>query len=126
MQSLRLQRVQELLKRAIGEVIRREVPVEEAGVITVNDVNVSSDLHSAAVFVGVIGTDSQRRRAFDLLIKERKRLQGLVGRAIILKHTPQLRFLMDDSGARGERILGIIEELEKSNPSHETPSEDSR
>ncbi|KAB2659830.1 MAG: 30S ribosome-binding factor RbfA [Verrucomicrobia bacterium] len=125
MQSLRLQRVQELLKRAIGEVIRRELPVAEAGVITVNDVNVSSDLRSAAVFVGVIGNDAQRRRALELLIKERKRLQGLVGRAIVLKFTPQLRFLIDDSGARGEKLLSIIAELEISNPSHEEPSEDS-
>ena len=49
MPSLRLQRVRELLKREIGEVIRREIPVGEAGLINVNDVKVSSDLHSAVV-----------------------------------------------------------------------------
>lgn len=124
MLSLRLQRVQELLKRAIGEIILRELPVAEAGVINVNEVSVTSDLRSAVVFVGVIGNDGQRRRALELLTKERKRLQGLVGRTIILKHTPQLRFMIDNTGARGEKILGIIAELEKSNPTDETPSED--
>jgi len=43
MPSLRLQRVRELLKREIGEVIRREFPVSEAGLVTVNDVDVSGD-----------------------------------------------------------------------------------
>ena len=47
MGSLRLQRVRELLKREIGEVLRRELPVERAGLVTVNDVGVSGDLHSA-------------------------------------------------------------------------------
>jgi len=44
MQSLRHQRVRELLKRQIGEVIRREIPVGEAGLITVNDVEVVRSL----------------------------------------------------------------------------------
>ena len=97
MQSLRLQRVRELLKRQIGAVIRRELPLSEAGLITVNDVGVSGDLHSATVYVGIVGTEEQRRQGVALLIKHRKRIQGLVGRAVILKHTPQLRFVVDES-----------------------------
>ena len=127
MQSLRLQRVQELLKRAIGEVIRREVPIEKVGVVTVNDVNVSSDLHSASVFVGVIGKDYQKRDALALLNRERKRLQTLVGREIILKYTPQLKFIADDSVPRGDRVLKILDDLEKATPTapiHEKPPED--
>ena len=63
MSSLRLERVRELLKRELGEIIRREVPISEAGLITVNDVNVSSDLHSAAVYVGIMGSEEQSRAA---------------------------------------------------------------
>ena len=55
MPSLRLQRVRELLKREIGEVIRREFEVSEAGLITVNDVDVAGDLHSAVVFISILG-----------------------------------------------------------------------
>jgi ribosome-binding factor A len=33
-----------------------------------------------------------------------------------LKYTPRLRFLVDDSIARGNRVLEIIEELEKTLP----------
>ena len=116
MQSLRLQRVQELLKRAIGEVIRREVPIDKVGVVTVNDVSVSSDLHSATVFIGVIGKDYHKRDALKLLNHDRKRLQTLVGREIVLKYTPQLKFLADDSVPRGDRVLKILEDLEKATP----------
>jgi ribosome-binding factor A len=42
-----------------------------------------------------------------------------VGGAIVLKYTPRLRFLMDDSIARGNRVLGILSELEKTLPMDE-------
>jgi ribosome-binding factor A len=116
MQSHRLQRVRELLKRQIGEVIRREISINEAGLISVNDVGVSGDLHSATVFVSIVGTPEQEARGAAILSRERKRLQGLVARSVVLKYTPQLRFVIDDSIARGNKVLEIIEELEKSAP----------
>jgi ribosome-binding factor A len=113
MPSLRLQRVRELLKRQIGEVIRREFEVSEAGLITVNDVDVSGDLHSAVVFISIFGKPEQQKRGIALLTRHRKRIQGLVGRAVVLKYTPTLKFILDDSVVRGNRVLKIIDELEK-------------
>jgi ribosome-binding factor A len=108
--------VSELLKREIGEVIRREFQVSEVGLITVTDVEVAGDLHSAVVFISILGNTDQQKRGVSLLARHRKRIQGLVGRAVVLKYTPTLRFLMDDSIVRGNRVLGIIEELEKAIP----------
>lgn len=116
MASLRLQRVRELLKRQIGETIRREFEVSDAGLITVNDVDVAGDLHSALVFISILGSPEQQKRGFSLLRRHRKRIQSLVSRGVVLKYTPTLRFLMDDSLVRGNRVLGILEELEKTLP----------
>ena len=122
MASLRLQRVRELLKRELGEVIRREIPVDEGGLVTVNEISVSSDLHSAAAYVGILGTEEQRKRGFSLLNANRKRIQGMLGRAVILKYTPQLRFIMDESISQGNRVLKILEELEASPAADKAPS----
>jgi len=115
MPSLRLQRVRELLKRQIGEVIRREFPVDEAGLVSVNDVDVAGDLHSAIVFISILGNAEQQKRGLSLLTRHRKRIQGLVARSVVLKYTPTLKFMVDDSVARGNRVLQIIEELEQTN-----------
>ena len=109
------------MKREIGEVIRREFPVSEAGLVSVNDVDVAGDLHSAAVFISILGNADQQKRGLSLLARHRKRIQGLVGRAVVLKYTPTLRFIMDDSVVRGNRVLRIIEELEQSNPGDSEP-----
>ena len=125
MQNLRHERVRELLKREVGEAIRREIPLGEAGMITVNEVGVSNDLKSATIYVGVIGTPEQRQKAAALLNKEGRRLQGIIGRAVVLKYTPHLKFVMDQSIERGNRVLDIIDQLEQSTSENEGPSKDS-
>jgi ribosome-binding factor A len=108
--------VRELLKREIGEAIRREFHVSEAGLITVNDVDLAGDLKSATVFISILGNPDQQKRGFQLLNEHRIRIQGFVGRAVVMKYTPRLKFVFDDSIVRGNRVLQIIEELEKASP----------
>jgi ribosome-binding factor A len=116
MPNLRHERVRELLKREIGEAIRREFYVNEAGLISVNDVDVAGDLKSAIVFISIFGNATQQKRGIELLNEHRVRIQGLVGKAVVLKFTPTLKFVFDDSIVRGNRVLQIIEELEKNSP----------
>ena len=113
MPSVRMQRVRELLKRAIGEAIRQELPVSEAGLVTVNEVEVAGDLKSATVYTSILGNADQQKRGMDLLNRHRPRIQDLMSRAVVLKYTPKLCFVLDDSVVRGNRVLEIIDELEK-------------
>lgn len=112
MPSLRHQRVRELLKRQIGEVLRREFTLSsDIGLLSVHDVGLANDLKSATVFIGVIGDTAQQRKAIAILTRERPRLQNLVARSVVLKYFPRLRFVLDDSVARGNRILEILDDL---------------
>jgi ribosome-binding factor A len=120
MPNLRHERVRELLKREIGEAIRREFHVNDVGLITVNDVNVGGDLKSAVVFISILGNADQQKRGLQLLNEHRIRIQGLVGRSVVLKFTPTLKFVVDDSIVRGNRVLQIIEEIEKTLPAEAT------
>jgi len=115
MPSHRLLRVRELLKREIGEAIRRELPVQRAGLVTVNDVDVSGDLKNAKVYLGLLGNTEQMKAALELLAQHRTRIQAYVGKTVVLKFTPRLKFVVDESVDRGNRVLSIIEELEKAN-----------
>jgi ribosome-binding factor A len=111
------------LKRAIGEAVRREFNVDDVGLVTVNDVDVGGDLKSAVVFISVLGNAGQQKRALLVLHENRVRIQGLVAKSVVLKYTPTLKFIVDDSIVRGNKVLQIIDELEKESPGQPEESE---
>ena len=112
MPSKRHQRVRELIKRTLGEILRRELSPENCGLVTINEVGVANDLQSATVFVGILGSDAQRRAGAKQLQRHRGHFQYLLGQQVKLRYTPVVRFRVDDSIERGNRVLEIIEELE--------------
>jgi ribosome-binding factor A len=114
--KVRLERVREMLKRTLGEIIRRDFPPGDAGLITVNDVIVSADLKEAKVYIGVVGKAEAKKRAMKLLQEKRGQVQFEMGRAIVLRWTPVISFHLDESVERGNRVLSILEELEKQEP----------
>ncbi|MEI7808941.1 MAG: 30S ribosome-binding factor RbfA [Verrucomicrobiota bacterium] len=122
MPNVRHERVRELLKRAIGEAIRREFNVSDVGLITVNDIEMGGDLKSAIVFITILGHADQQKYGLQVLEQNRIRIQGLVAKSVILKYTPTLKFIVDDSIVRGNRVLQILDELEKDSPTTSGPT----
>lgn len=121
MQGRRHERVRELLKRELGAILLRELPVNETGLATINEVLVSGDLRNAMVYVGFLGNEAAQRQAWNLLRKRQSRIQEALGQAVSLKRTPRLRFIHDHAIEHGTRVLQIIEEIEQDLP----PTEDS-
>lgn len=116
MASVRVQRVRELLKRQLGEIVRRELPAPSSVLTSVNDVSITPDLKFATVYVGVIGQPDDQKRIIDQLNEERIHFQELVARAVVLRYTPRLQFKLDTSVERGNRILSILDDIERSDP----------
>ena len=112
MQNLRHMRVRELLKRELNEIFRREFPVE-LGIVSVTEVGVSNDLHSAKIFVSSIGDDKSQQKAFRTVRKSAGKIQFELGQIVALRYTPKLKFVMDEAYNRGDRVLKILDEIEQ-------------
>lgn len=106
----RLLRVNELVKRELSGIIVREVTFESA-IVTVNHVDVTSDLKNAHVFVSVLGSESGAS-VLNKLEAHRVALQAELARHVVLKYTPHLVFHLDDSIERGTRVIQILQQLE--------------
>ena len=107
----RLERVNELIRRELGELITREVRFE-AQLVTVQQVDVTPDLKHAHVYVSVIGPEATRHEAIATLHDARVALQRDLSKRVILKYTPQLHFKLDEAIERGTRVLNIMDQLE--------------
>lgn len=113
MSNFRMARVNALVKKELGELVRRRLCVEEHGLITITDVEVSKDLRTAKVFFSVVGVRNQEDRAVTALESIRPELQSELSKHVKIKYTPQLSFKPDHSTERGIRVIGILEDLEK-------------
>jgi len=119
----RLERVNELLKRELSEVIARDIPFGNA-ILTVQGVDVTPDLKHAHVFVSVLGDEAAQRQAMKKLHDNRSELQRTVSKRVILKYTPHLHFKLDESVERGTRIMQILDEIDHpAEPAAEEPTD---
>jgi len=119
MQSLRHQRIRELLNREAGDMLRQHLPLESYGLVSVHEVFVSGDLKHAKILLGHVGTKDQRKKAAHHLSEHRGELQKDISSRVVMKYSPQVRFAFDDSIEKGNQVLNIIDELEHS---EESPS----
>lgn len=108
--SQRLTRVNELLKREISTCIEKNFEFPDV-LVTVHAVETAVDLRAAQVFIGVIGSESQSMGVMKKLNSKRGFIQSTVMKRVVLRNTPQLRFVMDDSVERGVKILNILDEI---------------
>jgi ribosome-binding factor A len=104
----RLDRVNELLKREISQVVQRDF--EWTGsLVTIGAVEVAPDLKDAKVHVGVIGGNEDA--VVDRLNAKHGFIQGKVMKRVVLRSTPVLRFVRDNSAERGVDIVNLLDEV---------------
>jgi ribosome-binding factor A len=124
MKKDRLLRVNELLRRGIGEIlfsVIHENAVDLSG-ITVTHVMASKDMAMARVLISV-REETQRSRVMALLQRHRAQIQEELAHKVILKRTPRLLFVSDTSLAEGDRVLQVLARMESA-PPEPPPGED--
>jgi ribosome-binding factor A len=108
--SQRQLRVGEVLRHAVSEILARgEIrdPDLEGVSVTVTQVKPSPDMRHAVIYCEPLG-GKNAERIVDALNRHRGFVRGLLGHAIRLKFTPELRFVEDRSFAEAEKIETLL------------------
>ncbi len=110
----RLTRVNALLRREIGELLFRVMNEQgfDLSAITVTRVETSSSLRQARVMVSIRDHEDERDRMLRILRHHAPEIQAAINRDLTLKYTPRLSFMLDTSVERGDRILGLLSEID--------------
>ncbi|MGI8929204.1 MAG: 30S ribosome-binding factor RbfA [Candidatus Limnocylindrales bacterium] len=112
--SGRTKRLDELLREEISAVLQREVDDPRIGFVTITDVETTSDLSHANVWVSVIGSPDEKRQTLSALSHAMPFVRQRLGR-LRLKKIPDLHVKEDETAARGTRLLQILGDLEQGN-----------
>jgi ribosome-binding factor A len=105
----RTRRVSEQLQRELAELIRTEIRDPRVGMVSVSGVEVSKDLNHAKVFVSVLGEAGEAESAVAALNHAAGFLRGELGRRMVIRVVPHLRFIHDHSLEDGARLSALID-----------------
>jgi ribosome-binding factor A len=108
--SQRQQRVAELIRHALAEVLSRgdvQDPVLTSHIVTVPEVRMSPDLKIATAYVMPLG-GADERPVIEALDRNKKVLRTEVARRVNLKFAPDLRFRRDETFDEAARIDTIL------------------
>src|SRR5665811_46009 len=97
--SQRTDRVDELLRQEIGAILAREVADPRIGFATVTDVETTSDLSHAKVWVSVIGDAAERSETLAALDRAMGFVRRELGVRLRLRRIPALHVELDGSMA---------------------------
>ena len=110
----RLERVNALLRRAIGEALYKVFAGDtiDLASITVTHVVTARNLRNATVSVSVFGHENERGVILRKLASKADALQSIINRELTLKYTPRLRFMLDGSIEKDDHVLDVLSKLD--------------
>lgn len=97
--SYRNKKVQQLLKRQIGEVILKDVNLNERVLITVTHVKVSSDFQHAKVYLSIY-PEIVSKKTIDYLTKNIYNIQQIINKRLFMRPVPKIRFVADETSEK--------------------------
>ena len=110
MNNHRIERVSELVKREVSEIVQ-ELNLTNCGFVTITAAEISPDLKDGRIFMSVIGSAAQKQHALDTLERQHGHIQRELASRIVLKYTPRLKFILDETEDRASHIEHLLDEL---------------
>lgn len=106
----RSQRVSDLLREEIAEIIMRRLKDPRLGFVTVTGVDITEDLKIAKVFVSVLKQED-RELTLEILNSARSFVRSEVAKRVRMKVIPSIEFKIDESIEYGARIDRLLKEI---------------
>lgn len=108
----RSQRVGDLLRQEISDIIMRRMKDPRIGFITVTGVNVTDDLKTARVYISVL-KEEERELTLKVLNDARKMVRSELAKRVQLRTIPALEFRMDEAIEYGSRIEKLLKDIKE-------------
>ena len=108
MRNLKGERVASDMQREIGNILLLEAKDEDFKNVTITDVEVTNDLSFAKIY---FTTTDNREKVEKDLNNAAGFFRSMLAERLEIRHTPELRFIFDESIEYGAKIEKIIEEL---------------
>ncbi|MDD7401541.1 MAG: 30S ribosome-binding factor RbfA [Eubacteriales bacterium] len=96
-----------LIEVLYGEINDPRIP----HLLSVNEVQMNRDLSLATIYVSTMGDDDEKQEMMEGLNQAKGFLRTRVAEGINLRVAPDLRFVLDESLERGNRMSAFIDQV---------------
>ena len=104
----RNRRVAQFIKEELAVLIQREFPLNQYGMITLTNVDVSPDLKNAAIYITSLGGENSKESLISEMNGQAGHFRHELSRIMTTRSVPDLRFKYDESIERAQRLTDII------------------
>ncbi|OGT38192.1 MAG: ribosome-binding factor A [Gammaproteobacteria bacterium RIFCSPHIGHO2_12_FULL_38_14] len=110
---LRKERVADAIQKALARLLLKEMHDQRFHLVTITGVELSKDLSYAKIYVSVLVDEEDIQSLIQTLNLASKSLRYHLAREVKLRIVPELKFVYDESTARGFRISKLIDDAAK-------------
>ncbi len=104
----RADRVADLVRAAVAELILRELKDPRIGLVTLTQVDMTDDLRHARIYFSMVGPEDARQRSLAGLRSAAGFLRREVGRRLKLRFAPEIVFVLDPVPERAQRLSELL------------------
>jgi ribosome-binding factor A len=108
----------EAISHELSDLMRTRMKDPRLGFASVTGVELSPDLRHAKVFVSVMGDTQEQRDSMKALNSATGFLRHELAQRLTVRHVPEIEFRLDDSIARGVRVLNLISQVSAADQEH--------
>lgn len=110
--NIRIKRLNHAFMEEISMILMEEVRDEDLKFVTITGCDITNDLSYAKVYFTVLDKD-KKEKVLEDINNASSFIRGKLSERIEIRHTPELKFIYDDSIEYGEKIEKIIDKLHK-------------
>jgi len=112
-------RVGEQLRRELALLIQQEIEDPRLGIVTITDVELSTDLAHARIYVTVLDENSDTEKSVGILNHAAGFLRHGLARRMVLRVMPSLHFYYDRTSKRAAELSTLIDRVVAADKNHQ-------
>ena len=110
--NTRLSRVNELLKRELGNIVQKELDLPKGTLATITRVEAFSNLQGAKVYVSIL-PEPQIREVFRILRENVYDVQQALNKRLNMRPVPKIQWMEDTATPQVQKVEELLEQIKK-------------
>ena len=108
--SVKIERLNDQFQKEISIILQNEIKDNDIHFVTITGWEITSDLSCCKVYFTVLD-EEKKETTLSALNRAKSFIRGELSKRIEIRHTPELKFIFDNSIEYGNKIEKIIEKI---------------